>query len=235
MRQVWSDLLFLHWEVAEHDLRALVPAELEVDTYGGRAFVGLVPFGMSGVRPVFVPPLPGLSRFLEVNVRTYVRCRVTDEPGVWFFSLDAANRPAVWGARTLWHLPYHFARMRLDRAEARDPTRPAIRYASQRVGSAAGSASCDIAYTPAGSLVEAHPGTLDHFLIERYVFFAKKRHRLYRGVVAHAPYRTQGAVIHELDESLIAAAGLGRSAQPPLIHFVPGVDVRIRPIRRVRA
>lgn len=237
MRQVWTDLLFLHWEVAADALRPLLPPELDVDTHDGRAYAGLVPFGMSGVRPVFFPPLPGLSRFLEVNVRTYVRNRSDGEPGVWFFSLDAANRVAVAAARASYHLPYHFARMRMDRSEGIEPsaTHPTIRYVSQRASAAPGDAHCELVYRPTGFPVEAQPGTLEHFLVERYVLFARRNETLYRGRVTHLPYRIQGAELGSLRETLIAAAGIERSGDPGLIHYSPGVDVRIHLIRPAKS
>jgi uncharacterized protein YqjF (DUF2071 family) len=231
MRQNWWDLLFLHWAVPESSLRPLIPDGLRVDTFEGRAYVGLVPFGMSGVRPVFLPPIPGLSRFLEVNVRTYVR-RDGGDPGVWFFSLDAANRVAVAVARHLFHLPYHYARMHLERRLDRDgPSGTAITYTSRRVGPVP--AGCAIQYTPTGTPGEAEPGTLEHFLIERYVLYARRRAILYTGRVYHRPYGIQSAEVSSLDESLIEAAGIKRPDEPPLVHYAAGVRVGIGPPRRV--
>ena len=110
MRQRWRDLLFLHWEVPVDAIRATLPAGLEPDTFDGRAYLGIVPFRMEGVRPAFLPAVPGLSDFPELNLRTYVRDRA-GVPGVWFHSLDAGGRLAVAIARTFFHLPYHAARM----------------------------------------------------------------------------------------------------------------------------
>ena len=109
MFQTWHDLLFAHWPIPLEALRPLVPHQLPLDTFDGKCWLGIAPFHMSGVRARGVPPLPGLSRFPEVNVRTY--CTLDGKPGVFFFSLDAANRPAVWAARSFYHLPYFFARM----------------------------------------------------------------------------------------------------------------------------
>src|SRR5207302_9722360 len=110
--QVWHGLLFAHWPVSPDVMRPLVPPQLRLDTYDAQCWVGIVPFHMSGVRMRGIPPLPGLSAFPELNVRTYVSCK--DKPGVYFFSLDAANVPAVWAARSFFHLPYFFSRMRVE-------------------------------------------------------------------------------------------------------------------------
>ena len=98
MRQDWHHLLFLHWEVPAAELQKLIPEDLTIDTFEGIAYVGVIPFTLSNVRPIFTPPVPGLSRFHEVNVRTYVHRRGTN-PGVWFFSLDASSALAVAAAR----------------------------------------------------------------------------------------------------------------------------------------
>ncbi|HEY0384863.1 MAG TPA: DUF2071 domain-containing protein, partial [Pyrinomonadaceae bacterium] len=105
----WGKLLFMHWPIEARLLRPLIPQRLVIDTFDGSAWIGVVPFTMWGVRPTFVPPVPGLSQFHELNVRTYVH--LDGVPGVWFHSLDAASRLAVWGARTFFHLPYFNARM----------------------------------------------------------------------------------------------------------------------------
>ena len=132
MRQNWRELLFLHWPIPPEELRPLVPPQLELDLFDGTAYVGLVPFTMTGVRPVGLPPVRGLSSFHETNVRTYVH-RDGRDPGVWFFSLDAANRVAVALARSLYHLPYYHARMFLEREAASRPDDPRpILYAGVR-------------------------------------------------------------------------------------------------------
>jgi uncharacterized protein YqjF (DUF2071 family) len=228
MRQDWWHLLFLHWEVPAEQLRRRIPDELAIDTFHGRAFVGLVPFTMSGVRPWWSPPVPGLSRFHEVNVRTYVVPRSGGPPGVWFFSLDAANRLAVAVARRFWGLPYWTARMGL--AVRQGPDGPRIEHRSERLGYREGRAHCAVQYRPVGTPAPAAPGTLDHFLVERYVLYCLRRGRLMAGRVHHEPYQVQGADVL-CDESLIAAAGLERPTSPPLAHYAGGVRVRVEPLR----
>ena len=124
MAQSWHDLLFAHWPVPSKELRAGIPASLEIDTYDGQAWLGIVPFRMSGVRFRGIPALPGLSAFPELNIRTYVTAG--GKPGVFFFSLEAANPIAVRAARYWYHLPYRHARMAC-RAEG-----DGIAYTSQR-------------------------------------------------------------------------------------------------------
>ena len=224
MRQNWRHLLFLHWVVSSEQLRPLVPSRLDLDLFEGRAYVGLVPFTMTGVRPVWAPVVPGLSSFHETNVRTYVH-RAGRDPGVWFFSLDAANPLAVALARTFFHLPYYYARMGLTL----EPE--AISYASRRIG--ATSATCAIRCSPRGAAAPAQAGTLEHFLAERYLLYAAHRGRLYRGQVHHTPYPLQGAAVSVLEETLLAAAGIERPDEAPLGHFARSVNVEVFPLTRV--
>jgi uncharacterized protein len=230
MRQVWRDLLFVHWPVPAAELRPLVPPHLEIDLFDGTAYVGLVPFTMTGVRPVGLPPVRGLSRFHETNVRTYVH-REGHDPGVWFFSLDAANAVAVSLARRLFHLPYFFARMFLE-PEAPGDDRP-ILYAGTRRWPEPVPASYLIRARPTGTARTAIAGTVEHFLVERYILYALNDDRLYRGRVHHAPYPLQPAEILSLDESLLAAAGIPRPKTAPLAHFARGVDVKVYALDRV--
>jgi uncharacterized protein YqjF (DUF2071 family) len=223
-RQDWRDLLFLHWEVPASVLRPRVPPELDIDTFEGRAFVGLVPFTMTGVRPVWAPPLPLLSSFHEVNVRTYVH-RGGRDPGVWFLSLDASSRVAVAVARTRWSLPYHFARMSLVREEG-----GWVRYASERRWPGPRPARCALRYAPQGVVTPAIAGSLDHFLVERYLLYARRGERLLRGKVRHAAYPLQAGLVQGLEEDLLSANGLPRPADPPLAHYARGVAVEVFPL-----
>jgi uncharacterized protein YqjF (DUF2071 family) len=220
MKQRWSRLLFLHWPIAAEELRPLLRRGLTLDTYDGQAWVGLVPFVVTGARPVFAPAIPGVSNFVEVNVRTYVHDRGGD-PGVWFFSLDASSRVAVRVARALYHLAYRFAEMAADVSGER------VRFRSRRAERASRPAGCTLEYEPRGPVAPARPGTLDHFLLERYVLYAAKGDRLYRGRVHHSPYPAQDATVEGLTEDLIQAAGLVRPAGDPLVHYAAGVDVDV--------
>jgi len=226
-RPGWHELTFLHWRVPVAALRPLVPAALELDTFEGDAFIGLVPFTMTGVRPWWAPPLPGINNFHETNVRTYVHHQGA-RPGVWFFSLDAASSLAVAAARALWRLPYHHARMTLDKVDAE------VRYVSERRRPAPLPGTCRVRCRPLGEPAAARPGTLEHFLAERYLLYTTGRDgALRRGAVHHTPYPLQRAEILECNETLIAAAGIARPAGPPIAHYASGVAVEIFGLERV--
>jgi uncharacterized protein len=225
MLQSWSHLLFLHWTVPVEALRRRLPASLEVEAFEGRAYVGLVPFTIHGVRPPRLPGLPGLKRFHEVNLRTYVR-PPGGEPGVFFFSLDAASRLAVLGARAWYRLPYHFARIEM-RAEGGGGGAPGWRYRSRRLWPAPIPATCALHYSPRGTPAPAREGTLEHFLVERYVLYTNWRGGLWQSRVRHAPYPLQPAAWEGLEESLSAAAGVPGPHGPLLAHYAEGVSVEV--------
>ena len=240
MRQRWERLLFLHWEVPAAALSPLLPPGLVLDTYEGRAFVGLVPFTMKGVRPVYLPAVPGLSNFHETNIRTYVHIAGRD-PGVWFFSLDAANSFAVRLARAWFKLPYHFARMAMQDAPPRPEEAAELGgagvtevtdYRSERLWPPPVPARLRVRYAPLGAPAAARPGTLEHFLAERYVLYAYKDQTLYQGRVHHTPYPLQSARVLDLEEDLIAAAGIPRAAAPPIAHYASSVSVEVFPLHR---
>lgn len=224
MHQQWQHLLFLHWRVPVNVLRPLVPQGLEIDTFGGHAYVGLVPFTMKRVRPLWTPAIPHFSDFHEINVRTYVHN--SREPGVWFFSLDAANPLAVMIARQFWKLPYYYSKMRLQERENGE-----IFYETHRLFPKRVPASASIHYTPTGKPTAAQPGTLEHFLVERYTLYSYSRNKLYQGRVYHAPYQIQAAELHDLKENLVAAAGILHADDLPLIHYSSQVDVEIFALR----
>jgi uncharacterized protein YqjF (DUF2071 family) len=225
MTQKWHDLLFAHWPVPAAALRPLVPAALPLDTWEGRAWVGVVPFRMTGVRPRAVPPLPGLSAFLEVNVRTYVT--LGGKPGVYFFSLDAENPLAVRAARSLFNLPYFDAGMSLERDGE------AIGYRSRRTHRGAPPAELAASYRPVGEPAPAAAGSLDAWLTERYCLYSVgRRGRARRLEIHHAPWPLQPAEADLSRNTLAAAAGLELPAMPPLLHFARRLDVVFWPPRR---
>lgn len=214
--QNWRQLLFMHWPVPIQALRAAVPRSFELDLHEGVAYVGVVPFAMQGVRPRFVPQ-PAALDFLETNVRTYVLRG--GEPGVYFFSLEAASRLAVAAARAAFALPYHYAHMTL--AASAD----VAHYTTQRSGSGV---RHDVRYRVHEPMAASVPGTLQYFLLERYLLFTERRGTPLRGQVHHAPYPVQRAQVLQVHDELVAAAGLPAvSGLPSLVHYSPGVDVEV--------
>jgi len=218
LRQTWSQLSFLHWEVPAERLAQLLPPGLTLDTYEGRAFVGLVPFTMSGIRPPFLPALPWLSAFHETNVRTYVRVP-GHEPGVYFFSLEAANPVAVLLARSLWRLPYQHARMTIASQGA------SHEYRSERLWPGPRPARSHVRVSVTGGVAPARQGSLEHFLVERYWLYTGAGDRISKGRVHHTAYPLQPASALWVDENLVSSAGIERPDSTPLAHFASGVEV----------
>lgn len=220
--QQWRSLLFLHWAVPLETLRKLVPSSLEIDTYDGVAYVGIVPFSMLGVRPRWWPAAWAFD-FLETNLRTYV---VRDgQPGVYFFSLDAANRLAVWAAKQFWGLPYYHAQMSLARSGNE------VHYQTTRFGTGT---RHHVRYRIGPSLKPSHPESREYFFLERYLLFVERHGTLYSGQVHHSPYPAQAAEVLELEDSLLAAAGINDTGGPPAFaHYSPGVDVEIYDLRPI--
>lgn len=228
--QRWYDLLFLHWPVSPATVQATLPEGLVVDTFGGDAWVGIVPFAMARVRPRFLPPVPWLSWFLELNVRTYVR-DAQGTPGVWFYSLDCNQPVAVEIARRCFHLPYQHAAMQVERR-----TRPAApahrRYRCTRRGEVG--APWSFAWDAPGGGTRAPAGSLEEFLVERYALYcADARRRLYRGYVAHAPYCIGPATLHEFSTGPAALAGFALAGPPRSVLAAEPVDVTIHRLERL--
>lgn len=183
----WEELLFLHWAVAPERLAPHLPRGLELETFEGRAWLGVVPFCMARTRWRVLPPLVGASAFPELNVRTYVRAG--GKSGVWFLSLDAASALAVLGARVSFGLPYYHARMSCERrgeevvytSEREDPRGPPAAFAAR--------------WRALEAFFEARTRPLERFLTERYALFALRDGRLHLGEIAHAPWRVARAEV----------------------------------------
>jgi uncharacterized protein YqjF (DUF2071 family) len=220
MAQRWSQLLFLHWPVDPGALRPLVPPALTLDVRDGAAWVSVTSFLLSGLRPRALPAVPWLSRFPELNVRTYV----TDgrKPGVYFFSLDAGRWLAVVGARTLYRLPYFRAAMRVR--VAGDGT---VRFDSRRIGGAA-PAEFAAAYRPAGPVTRSGPGSLEHWLTERYCLYAvDPARRVYRAEIHHRPWPLQPVEVRIGRNTMGRAAGIELPDRAPHAAFSGRLDVRV--------
>lgn len=218
MVQTWLDLLFAHWPIAPEQMRALVPPPLELDLYDGQAWVAVTPFRITGLRPRGMPPLPGSSSFPELNLRTYVRYQ--GMPGVYFFSLDAGSRSAVLGARLAYGLPYLYA----DMALADDGGW--IRYRSRRVSNPAAEFVGE--YRPVGEARESQPGSIEHFLTERYCLYTVGvRGRVRRAHIHHVPWRLQPAEARMERNTKAEAAGIILPDTPPLLHFSRAMKVLV--------
>jgi len=207
MRMAWRDLLFLHWRWDPAEIQARLPAGLFVDTLDGAAWLGIVPFWMDAVRPSFLPPLPGLSWFLELNLRTYVYTS-DGTPGVWFFSLDCNQPLAVRIARGGFSLPYVDAKQQGRRPT---PAHPLASFTSLRAG---GTATA-LEYEMAGAAFTAPPGSLEYFLVERYAFFSTtRRGSLREGRVWHPPYVVAPARVPQAEVGMFADNGLATPTRP---------------------
>jgi hypothetical protein len=216
MTQTWNDLLFAHWPVSADALRALVPPAFELDLFDGQAWVGVVPFHMTNVAPRFVPVLPWVSAFPELNVRTYVR--VGDKPGVYFFSLDAARAVAVGAARALLNLPYFAAHMAVTPHEGQ------IHYQSRR--DTAPAAAFTAVYRPLGNCQAPERGTLEYFLTERYCLYALNHRQVgYRLDIHHPPWPLQSAAAQIASNTMAEAAGIRLPSMEPLLHFAKRQDM----------
>jgi uncharacterized protein YqjF (DUF2071 family) len=223
MTQSWLDLLFAHWPIDADVLRARLPDGLLLDAYDGQAWIGVVPFHMSNVGFRGLNWVPLASTFPELNVRTYV---VKDgKPGVYFFSLDAASRIAVATARALFHLPYHFAEMSVHVGNRQ------VSYRStRRRGVAAAFAA---AYEPVGLASASAPGTLEHFLTERYCLYTVDRQgRVRRLEIHHGPWPLQPAEAQIAVNTMGDAAGITLPTGPPLLHFAKRLDVLAWPLTK---
>ncbi|HEY7034769.1 MAG TPA: DUF2071 domain-containing protein [Thermomicrobiales bacterium] len=214
----WHDLLFAHWPLPAETLRPLIPPQLTLDTYEDQAWVGVVPFRMSAVAPRPAPPVPWFSVFLELNVRTYVT--IGGKPGVWFFSLDAANPVAVAVARRWFHLPYVRARMRLRHDG------DWIGYESHRTHRGFPPGDFRGRYRPTGPVYRSEPGTLDAWLTERYAFYAGDAFgRVFRGNIHHLPWPLQPAEADIAVNTVCHAGSFALPDVPPLLHFARRLDV----------
>lgn len=218
MRMNWHDLLFMHWPVRAASLRPLVPSGLEIDTFDGEAWLGVVPFRMTSVRPRFTFSLPWLSAFPELNVRTYVK--IEGKPGVCFFSLDAANPVAVRVARAAFHLPYFDARM--SSINIRDE----IVYESTRTHRYAARAEFRGRYQPTGDVFQTSAGSIEEWLTERYCLYAWNRSgRVFRGDIQHARWPLQLAAAEIETNTMAEPFGFKLPQTNPLLHFAKRLDV----------
>jgi hypothetical protein len=218
MGQTWENLLFAHWRVDAEALRRVVPAQIPIDTFDGSAWLAVTPFYVSGMRARLAPPLPGVARFPEINVRTYAT--IGGRPGIYFFSLDTPNRLAVATARRVYRLPYFRAQIRV-----RAPGE-AIHYSTVRAGATAPAAAVAIRYRADGPARNALSGSFEHWATERYCLYTLDGDgRVLRGDIHHGPWRLQPAVAAFDHNSMAEQVGVALGEQEPTLHFARRQDV----------
>lgn len=226
INQSWCNLLFAHWTVPTEALRALVPPQLELDLFDGQAYIAVVPFEMREVSPRLIPSMPWLSFFPELNVRTYVKYK--GKPGVYFFSLDAGNPVAVWIACNFYHLPYFNAKMECQKNTVAGTDQFTYKSSRQLSSKSYGSATnitvqLDVTYDPTGPAYKSQPGSLEHFLTERYCLFTVFSGTVYRGDIHHKPWPLQPAQAQWRVNTMTAPLGIELKGEP-ILHFVENID-----------
>ncbi len=227
MAQTWRDLLFAHWAVPAEMIHPLIPSELTLDIWDGKAWVGVVPFHMTHIRPHGLPPSI-MSHFIELNVRTYVTYE--GRPGVWFFSLDATHRLAVEGARNFFHLPYFMAQMSVKKGN--DQT---INYGSIRRDKRSGAGVFFGAYRPTSPIFMSTPGSLEAWLTERYCLYAQMgKSDLFRAEIHHAQWRLQEAELEQETNTVAKAHGIALEGAPLTLHYVEQIDVLAWYVNRLK-
>jgi uncharacterized protein YqjF (DUF2071 family) len=224
MKQTWEYLLFAHWEINPFDLRSLIPSELTIDTYDGKAWIAVVPFGMSGIHLRGLPAIPGTSEFPELNVRTYVTYQ--GKPGVYFFSLDAANRIAVAVARRFFRLPYYKAEMNLSQSDG------VVSYTSRRTHKGGKPAEFLGSYAPCSDVYLPSKGSLESWLVERYCLYTVYGGKVYRGEIHHEPWPLQNAEAEIHINTMSTSNHISIPESKPLLHYAQKLNVLIWPLQR---
>ena len=225
MHQKWGKLLFMHWPIEAAELRALVPEQLEIDTFDGSAWIGIIPFTMWDIRafPPYLPAVPGLDAAHELNVRTYVHYdRI---PGVYFFSLDCNSVTAVMGARTFYHLPYFNAAIDLEQHG------DTIDYALRRTDDPP--ARFQASWNIEGTVPFSHPDSLEFFLTERYCLYVEDGDDIHRARISHAPWPLHKATMNSYESTMIEALGLQARRGEPVLNYAEEIDVDIWPLEKV--
>jgi hypothetical protein len=226
LSMTWSDLLFAHWPVDPETVAEHLPDSYEVDTFEGRAYLGVVPFVMSDIGPAF---LPFERSFGELNLRTYVR-GPDGTPGVYFFNLDAEDGISVFLARSLFRLPYYRAEMSVSRDGG------AVEFWSRRTHPGVAPARFEARYGPDGEFFTPEPGTLAHFLTERYRFYTvDDRGRTYYGDIEHPPWRLAPAWANIAENDLFEANGFDHPAGGPHLHYAKEIAVTAGRVNRTRS
>lgn len=226
MTQTWNHLLFAHWPITVSLLETYIPQPLQLDVFGGTGWISIVPFNMTNIRIHGLPPIPFTSSFPEINVRTYVT--FGGVPGVLFFSLDASHRLAVETARALLHLPYLHAKILVKQ------TPQGIHYISERTDRRGAKARFNAIYHPVSAAKPAIPGTLEHWLTERYCLYTVNNGTLYRGDIHHLPWPLQHAEAEVKENSMPLPMHLSQlKTTAPILHYADRIQTYIWPLQKM--
>jgi uncharacterized protein YqjF (DUF2071 family) len=217
MAQSWHNLLFAHWPVPLETLQSFVPEPLQIDTFRGQAWLGVIPFRLSGIRLRWMPALPFVSSFAEINVRTYVT--LGDKPGVLFLSMDAGNMPGTAIARPTFRVPYTYADVGISRHHDSYAFHCARRAAGSRLD-----ANFRAIYRPASRPFRPQPASLDRWLTERYCYYSVTKGRAYRCEIAHAPWLLRHAQATIADNTMASALGIELPDSDPLLNYAHRMD-----------
>ena len=224
MRQTWRHLLFAHWPVPAETLKPILPKGIELDTYNGQAYVGVLPFYRTNVRVRMLPQIPGVSSMPQINIRTYVRRE--DKPGVYFLALDTNNLPTVLMTRLTLGLPYYQAELKWS--TRRDSTGTRIECHSTRLGSADRKQSLGVSFEPISVADETVDGSLDHWLVERYCLYTVHLNRLLRVDIHHKKWKIQHATAkfyeHSLLDTYLHHEERTERVRAPLLHYAREMD-----------
>ncbi|WP_226669777.1 YqjF family protein [Metabacillus litoralis] len=224
MKQTWEHLLFAHWKIDLDLIKPYIPDSLEIDTFNGEAWIAVVPFDMRNIRLRYLPEIPFTSRFPEINVRTYVT--KNGKPGVYFFSLDAANFLAVQVANTFFYLPYYYAHISCSK------DKETINYYSNRLKQKR-NYEFSASYKPISETFFAQKGTLEHWLTERYCLYTTNNNKLFISEIAHDPWPLQHAEATINCNTMIPISGFQSEQNKPLLHYSKGVDVILWGIEKI--
>ncbi len=232
MTQRWNDMLFAHWPVPAQTLAEKLPDELQVDTFQGSAWLGVAPFWMDRMKIRGVPPIPGARSFPALSLRTYVRDQRTGVPGMYFFSLDVSSLLAVGVGKVFYHMPFHWAQMRLEQKSDRE-----FSFYGRRLLS-----SWPVAFRarykglgPTHKLAENRSGTLENFLMERSCLFARNRAgQTIRASLHHVPWPLEEAEAEIEQNDLAASIGICLPNEKPVLYYSRRLAVYIWPAELVR-
>lgn len=227
MRQTWKNVLFLHWPIPLEKLRPHIPTSLQIDTYKGTAWLGIILFVLEGIYPFGLSSISLTPKFPEINVRTYVT--YNGKPGIYFLSIDVDNWASLKIAKHWYHLPYHSAHISFQKEGE------SFHCHSVRRENRNDPLSFHCKYASVSDVYAPKEGTLDHWLTERYCFYSSNNGvSIYCGEIHHQPWPLQKAKIELVNHTLFTPFHFDLPEEKPVIHFSPGVDSLMWNIKKIR-